>query len=169
MPNPLAHPVAAVPFTRAGLVLSALVIGSISPDFGYLIPASNAYFTYTAPGIILFDVPVGLALLWIFHAFVKWPLLSSAPDSLQHRLIARAREFSFGPLRRFGLILLSLLVGSLTHVLWDSFTHEWGWFVQHFAILRISVSGMPIYEVLQNLGTFMGVCILAYWMVTWLS
>ena len=37
MPNPIAHPAASIPFTRLGLVFSALVIGSISPDFGYLV------------------------------------------------------------------------------------------------------------------------------------
>ncbi len=167
MPNPIAHPAAAVPFTRAGLVLSALVIGSVSPDFGYLIPVSNAYFMYTIPGLILFDVPVGLALLWVFHIFGKWPLLSIAPDGLQRRLVMPARGFSFGPRRRFGLILLSLLVGSVTHVLWDSFTHEWGWFVEHSAFLRVPVVGMPAYEVLQNVGTLLGVCLLAYWFVRW--
>jgi uncharacterized protein DUF4184 len=163
MPNPIAHPAAAVPFTKAGLVLSALVVGSVSPDVGYLIPASDAYFMNTAGGLILFDLPVGFTLLWLFHAVVKWPLLSVVPDDLQSRLVQPARGFSFGPPKRFGLIVLSLLVGSLTHVLWDSFTHEWGWMVEHFAPLRISLSGMPLYAILQVAGSVLGVCLLAYW------
>lgn len=67
MPNPIAHPAVAVPFTRAGLVLSALVIGSVAPDFGYAIPMTNPYFMNTASGLILFDVPAGFALLWLFQ------------------------------------------------------------------------------------------------------
>ena len=168
MPNPIAHPAVAVPFTRAGLVLSALVIGSIAPDFGYAIPLTNPYFMNTALGLILFDVPAGSALLWLFHTFVKWPLLSAAPDSLQRRLFRPAREFSFGPPKRFGMIVLSLLVGSITHVIWDSFTHEWGWMVEHFAPLRISLEGMPLYAILQVLGSVFGVCLLAYWILQWL-
>ncbi len=168
MPNPIAHPAAAIPFTKAGLVLSALVAGSIAPDVGYLIPSSDAYFMNTARGLILFDLPVGLALLWLFHAVVKWPLLSAVPDGFQSRLVQPARGFSFGPPRRFGLILLSVLVGSLTHVAWDSFTHEWGWMVEQFAPLRISLRGMPVYDILQVAGSVSGVCLLAYWFARWL-
>ncbi len=156
MPNPIAHPAASIPFTRAGLVFSALVIGSVSPDFGYLIPLPTPFFMYTAPGLILFDVPVGFVLLWLFHALAKWPLLSALPESLQRRMFKPAQGFSFGPLKHFGLILLSLLVGSLTHVIWDSFTHDYGWMVQQFALLSIPIGGTPLYAILQNLGTLLG-------------
>ena len=168
MPNPIAHPAASIPFTRAGLVFSALVMGSLSPDFGYLIPLPTPYFMYTAMGLVLFDVPVGFILLWLFHALVKWPMLSTLPENLQRRLFKPAQGFSFGPRKRFLLILLSLLVGSITHVIWDSFTHEYGWTVQHFAFLGISVGGIPLYTLLKNLGTLLGVCILAYWFIRWL-
>ena len=79
-----------------------------------------------------------------------------------------AQGFSFGPLKRFGLILLSLLVGSLTHVIWDSFTHEYGWVVEHFAIFRIPIRGVPIYTILQNLSTVIGTGFLLYWFIRWL-
>src|SRR5689334_15350864 len=111
MPNPIAHPAASIPFTRAGLVFSALVVGSIAPDFGYFFELPQSYFMYTLPGVILFDVPVGLVLLWFFHALLKWPLLSLLPATLQGRLFEHAQGFSFGPFRRFLLILLSLLIG----------------------------------------------------------
>lgn len=168
MPNPIAHPAASIPFTRAGLVFSALVIGSLSPDFGYFVHFPSPYYEYTASGLILFDVPVGLVLLWLFHALAKWPLLSALPESLQRRLIKPAQGFSFGPLKHFGLILLSLLVGSITHVIWDSFTHDYGWSVQQFAFLSIPVGGTPLYTILQNLGTISGIGILTYWFIKWL-
>ncbi len=168
MPNPIAHPAAAVPFTKVGLVFSALVIGSVSPDFGYLIPLPTAYFMYTVPGLVLFDVPVGFVLLWLFHALVKWPLLSALPENLQRRLFKPAQGFSFGPLKRFGLILLSLLAGSITHVVWDSFTHDYGWMVEQFAVLSIPVGGTPLYAILQNLSTLVGIGLLAYWFLRWL-
>jgi hypothetical protein len=168
MPNPIAHPAASIPFVKAGLVFSALVIGSISPDFGYYIPLPGPFFMYTIPGLILFDVPVGFVLLWIFHTFVKWPLLSLLPVALQRRLVCSASDFSFGPRRRFGLILLSLLVGSLTHVVWDSFTHDYGWMVKQFDFLKIPVGGTPLYDILQNLSTFFGFALLIYWFIKWL-
>lgn len=168
MPNPIAHPAASIPFTKVGLVFSALVIGSIAPDFGYFIPLPAAFFMYTPAGVVLFDVPVGLVLLWFFHTFVKWPALSLLPESLQRRLYKAALGFSFGPLKRFGLILLSLLVGSLTHVIWDSFTHEYSWVVEHFAIFRIPIRGIPFYTILQNLSTILGIGFVLFWFIRWL-
>ena len=167
MPNPIAHPAASIPFAKAGLVFSALVVGSISPDFGYLVPIATPFFMYTIPGLFLFDVPVGLVLLWLFHALAKWPLLSLLPISLQRRLFKHAQGFTFGPLKRFLLILLSLLVGSITHIVWDSFTHGHGWTVQHFPVFYIPIGGMPLYTILQNGSTIIGIGILTYWFLRW--
>ena len=175
MPNPIAHPAAAIPFTRLGLVFSALVIGSISPDFGYLVLHFSYFDSFLTPffmntvwGLIFFDVPVGLVLLWFFHTLMKWPLLSLLPEGLQRRLFKHAQGFSLGPNRHFGMVLMSLLVGSSTHVIWDSFTHGSGWTVQHFTLLSTSIYGVALYRVLQNLGTLLGIMVLIYWTIKWL-
>jgi hypothetical protein len=168
MPNPIAHTAASVPFAKAGMVFSALVIGSISPDLGYFVPLPISFFMYTAPGLFIFDVPVGFVLLWLFHALVKWPVLSLLPVSMQRRLFKHAQGFSFGPPKRFGLILLSLLIGSATHVIWDSFTHDYGWMVEHFAFLSNPIHGIPLYAILQNLSSILGTGILVYWFIKWL-
>ena len=168
MPNPIAHPAASIPFTKVGLVFSALVAGSLSPDFGYFIPLPGYFFMYTLSGLILFDVPVGFVLLWMFHTFVKWPLLSLLPISLQRRLFKQAEGFSFGPPKRFLFIFLSLLVGSITHVILDSFTHDYGWIVEQFSVFRAPIGGVPLYTALQNLGSLLGIGILIYWFLRWL-
>jgi hypothetical protein len=168
MPTPIAHPAAAIPFTRVGLVFSALVAGSLSPDFGYFINWYTPFYMYTIRGLILFDVPAGLVLLWGFHTFAKWPLLSLLPANLQRRLFKHAQGFSFGPPKRFLLIVLSVLVGSITHVIWDSFTHIYGWTVEQFAFLSIRLGGTPLYEILQDLGSLVGISLLVYWFVRWL-
>lgn len=167
MPNPIAHPAAAIPFTKVGLVFSALVAGSLSPDFGYFMPWTTFYM-YTIPGLFLFNLPVGLAILLLFHVFVKWPLLSLLPISLQRRLYKHAYGFSWGPPKRFLLIVLSVLVGSMTHVIWDSFTHVYGWMVEQIAFLSIRIGGTPLYSILQDLGSLVGIGLLIYWLVRWL-
>ena len=176
MPNPLAHPAASIPFTRAGLIFSALLLGSFSPDLGYLVlhisyldSRPPPFFMNTASGLVLFDVPAAFVLLWLFHTLLKWPLLSLLPESLQRRLFKPAQGFSFAPLQRFGLILLSLFVGSLTHVIWDSFTHEEGWTVKHVPFLSAPISGLPLYAILQNLGSLLGIILLTYWALRWLD
>jgi len=167
MPNPIAHPAAAIPFTRVGLVFSALVAGSLSPDFGYFVEGPTPFYMYTLPGLFLFNLPVGLFLLWMFHTLVKWPLLSLFPVSLQRRLYRHAQGFSFGPPKRFLLIILSVLVGSITHVIWDSFTHSYGWAAENFAFLSMRFNGMPLYSMLQDLGSLVGIILLIYWFARW--
>lgn len=168
MPTPIAHPAASIPFTKVGLVFSALVAGSLSPDFGCFVPLPGSFFMYTIPGLMLFDGPVGLALLGLFHLLIKWPLLSLLPSNLQRRLYQQAHGFSFGPPKRFLLILLSVLVGSITHVILDSFTHDYGWMVEHFSVFHHLISGVPLYAVLQYLGSLLGIALLIYWLIQWL-
>jgi len=168
MPSPLAHPAASIPFTKIGMVFSALVIGSIAPDLWYVIKVGPAFFSYTITGLFVFDLPVGFIMLWLFQALVKWPLLSLLPVGLQRRLYNYAHGFSFRPLKRFGLVILSLLVGSLTHIIWDSFTHDYGWMVENFSFLRAVIGRTPLYDILQTLSTLVGIAILVYWFFRWL-
>ena len=54
---------------------------------------------YTPAGVILFDVPVGLVLLWFFHFFVKWRSFSSvAGEFAKPAVQIRAGDFLLAPL-----------------------------------------------------------------------
>ena len=100
MPFTLSHPAAAVPFAKRGLALSALVVGSMAPDFPYFFPLPiSSYFSHSILGIGLVNVPLGLILLWLFHRILKYPLLLLLPLSHQKRLWLVAQGFRFGPSR----------------------------------------------------------------------
>lgn len=63
-------------------------------------------------------------------------------------------------------VLLSLALGLLTHVVWDSFTDSSGWVVQHLAALRADVVGSLTWDrLLQHLSTVVGLTVLL--VVTW--
>ncbi len=95
MPAICAHPVIAVPLTRYNLCLSALIVGSMSPDFFYFFRVShNAQFGHTLQGVFLFCLPVGLLVLWVFHRVLKSPLFSLLPQNHQERMIFRDAGFS---------------------------------------------------------------------------
>src|SRR5208282_2730238 len=135
MPFTLAHPAAALPFRKTGLVISAVVVGSMAPDFEYFLRLSpQGRFGHSLPGLIIFTLPVALAVLWLFHRSVKFAIVRLLPASLQHRLVCT--DFPFGDVRRFALLVLSVLVGALTHILWDGFTHRSSWLVQHWSPLH---------------------------------
>lgn len=173
MPFTFSHPAAAVPLAGRRLVLSALVIGSMAPDFAYFLPVPfSRGFGHTVPGLVLFSVPIGLAVLWLFQRILKQPLLSLLPPSHRQRLLPAAGGFSFGPQPHFAWILLSLLAGALTHVAWDAFTHGNGWIVEQVPFLRQTVMMLPygplrLYRLLQHASTLLGAGLLFIWYVRW--
>lgn len=170
MPFTLSHPAAAVPFIRFGLPLSALVVGSMAPDFLYLTPFSTSnQYGHTGQGLFLFCIPAGLAVLWLFHKVLKLPLLSLLPARHQARLVSEAKPFSFG---RFLPVLLALLLGSVTHIVWDSLTHAGGWTVQHVPLLRLSLlqtshGTLYLFKVLQHGSSLAGAALLIIWYRGW--
>ncbi len=174
MPFTLAHPAAAVPFTRWGFVLSALIVGSISPDIMYFLCLSTrCQFGHTLIGLFLFDIPAGIILLWLFHNVLKRPVISLLPATHQQCLMPLANDFHFIPLRRFFLIVMSLLLGALTHIIWDSLTHRSGWVVQQLPVFSVpiietSLGTLKVYKVLQYGSTFLGATLLIYWYLKWL-
>jgi hypothetical protein len=173
MPITICHPVAAVPLRRLGLVLSALILGSMMPDFEFFLRLSDGKsIGHTIGGIFLFDIPVGLIVLIVFHRLIKFPVLSLLSHSVQSRLYRTASSFTFFPFKRFCLIIVSLLIGTVTHIFCDAFTHADGWFVEKIAFLSAPVFSLPqgtvrIYFLLQYVGSAIGALILVYWYLKW--
>jgi len=173
MPFTLAHPAASVPFVKKGLCLSALIVGSLVPDLSKLISGGPEWNdTHYLPGLLIFDLPAGLIFLFLFHRVLKEAALCLLPEAHRARLAALAGEFNFLPLKRLGWIVGSLLVGILTHALWDYFTHEEGLFVLWTPLLRypIPVLGhirLPVYLLFQQLSTLAGILLLIRWYGQW--
>lgn len=173
MPFTFSHAAAVVPLNRRGLVLSALVVGSMAPDFEYFLRLQRTTaISHTVPGLFLFCVPAGLVVLALFHFLLKQPLLALLPVSHQRRLLPVTREFTLLPARRLLLILVSLALGTFSHLVWDSFTHYYGWGVQRLpwlrtVILETSFGRLQVYKALQHGSTLVGLGLLGYWYARW--
>src|ERR1700733_14317336 len=128
MPYTLSHAAAALPFTRFLLrwrVLSATVIGSMVPDFGYLIPIPLPRgATHSAISLVTFSLPVGLLAYWIFQYLIKTPLLNLLPDRAYMRWRPFATPAAIGVPRQWILAACGVLAGAVSHLAWDAFTHE---------------------------------------------
>jgi len=161
MPFTISHAAAILPFHKKPFVLSALIFGSFSPDFSYFLPfGPNGNYTHTISGLFLFCLPVSLLFLLVFHYFVKHPLISLFPRELQINLKS-IPDIRFYPISDFILILVSILTGAFTHLIWDSFTHETGPAVLYFHFLSQPVfifagETIPIYKLLQYLSSALG-------------
>jgi hypothetical protein len=171
LPFTLAHPAAVIPLRRY-LVLSALVVGSLAPDFRYFLNlAPRSHIGHSFKGIFIFCLPVGLAVLWIFQQVMKLPLISLAPRSHQQRLVRLAEPFLWGGAGRFALIVASLLLGAISHLAWDAFTHDSGLVVRNVPDMRVPLEEFgthrPLYNVLQHGSSILGLAILAFWYWRW--
>ena len=153
-------------------MLSALVVGSLAPDFRYFLNlAPRSHFGHSFKGIFIVCLPVGLAVLWVFQKLMKLPLISLAPRSQQQRLAALAKPFCWGGVGRFALIVASLLVGAISHLAWDAFTHDRGLVVRNVPDFRMPLEEFgthrPLYNVLQHGSTLLGLALLVFWYWRW--
>ncbi len=152
---------------RRRLVLSALVIGSMAPDFPkFFSLAHGVTLGHSLPGVFWFCVPVGLIVFTLFQHLLKKPLFFLLPVTHQKRFAPWLNPFPFRGARQCGLVVVSLVIGALTHLFWDEFTHEHGWFVEAFPFLQKNVftvrhHAYEIYECLQHLSTVGGIIFLA--------
>lgn len=144
---------------------TSLVIGSMAPDFEYFAHGEQAgSFSHTFLGLGVFCVPATLMIGALWYILVRGPIYAIAPISLRSRLDP-------GPWRdRWDLwAVLSCLagaaVGSLTHLLWDGFTHAKGQVTEHVHQLKhpIEVPGVGtvvLHRVLQYASTLVGLIVL---------
>ncbi|CAN5492338.1 hypothetical protein BH11ARM2_BH11ARM2_22110 [soil metagenome] len=175
MPVTTAHPLVAVPLARLGLPLSALTIGSMAPDFPYFLhwPA-DSHYGHSWEGFFTLSLPLGVVGLVAFHGLFKLPLLSLFPTSHQEKLLPAARAFRIDSVSKAVLALLAVFLGAVTHIAWDSFTHFYGWPVQHLAFLRDpigrtflgSITGYKLVQYASGIG---GTAALIYLYFAWIK
>jgi hypothetical protein len=173
VPATIAHPAAVIPLQKLGLPLSALIIGSLMPDFEFFLRiSSERIIGHTFPGVFLFCLPIGLIFLFIFHYLLKKPLISLLPTTHQCRILHYFEEFRFFPLLQFLKITIALLIGIFSHLLLDSFTHENSFFTAHIPFLSFSFLMAPfgtvrIYFLLQQFFSIAGIVLMVIWYLNW--
>ncbi len=169
MPLTPAHAAAAWPLSRLlpSLPLDALVIGTMTPDFEYLVRmAPQGRTAHSLIGLFVFCLPVGVAVWAVCRHVVRPALLTLFPDGLKAALIARHSSLPS--------VVAAILIGAASHSLWDSFTHFHGWGVRQVPALltMVHVAGrvyLPLYRILQHTSTLVGLIALVVWVRRWLS
>jgi hypothetical protein len=115
---------------------TALALGSMSPDWPYALEGSRfAVDAHGAPGFLLVAVPTAIAATLVTRrlAPVAAGYLPEAPGLPLRRL--RSLGAGRPPLRR---TLVSAFLGTLSHVGWDTFTHQGLWGARTVPWLRAS-------------------------------
>jgi hypothetical protein len=124
----ISHAAVVLPFSRPlarWRLLSAAVIGSMVPDFGWFMPLRPARFeTHSALSLLTFCLPVGLATYWIFQWLIKRPVIELLPNGAYSRWREFAAPADYTRLRLWIKAGAGVLAGAVTHLVWDAFTHE---------------------------------------------
>jgi hypothetical protein len=171
VPFTVSHVAAALPMRRSRLVLSAVVVGTMAPDFEYFVRLSpGGGWGHTIAGAFCLSLPLGLVVLWLFHRYARLPMVALLPQGLECRLGPYLQPFRFRG--RFLLILVSLLAGIATHLAWDSFTHPHTWLYHHWDFLhrRIHLPRIGFihnYFLLQLISSVGGILVLLVWFGRW--
>ncbi|MBC8025607.1 MAG: DUF4184 family protein [Steroidobacteraceae bacterium] len=166
MPFTVSHAAAILPlhrFSKQSLPLTALMIGSMAPDFGYFFShEASRQLTHSFWGLFLFALPAGLAV-WFFYVAIlekatitllsdRWHTRFAHTDTITASLIVRAA--------------LAIVLGAVTHLVWDAFTHRGTFATDAFPFLLAATPGvhwLPVYHLLHGLSSLAGLVILVTW------
>lgn len=163
MPFTFSHPAIVMPLsTRVGLSTTSLVVGSMVPDFEFIVQMKTGEnIGHHWAGIFLFDLPMAFLLCFAFHQYVREELVQHLPTWYRKRFSRFARMdwtayAKANPLRVF----VAIGVGIGSHLFLDAFTHSNGLFVDLIPVLQGSVSlfqqRLPVYLVLQLVSSVWG-------------
>jgi hypothetical protein len=171
MPFTFAHPAAVLPLVRLRtryISVTGLVIGSVIPDFEYFLRMkANSLYSHTWLGLLWFDLPLAIIISFVFHSIVRDPLINNLPNGLYRRFSAYI-GFNWQKhfLKNSLWIIFSFLIGGATHIFWDGFTHQNGYFVEHISKLSrpVHVAGneTTLYNLLQHLSSVIGSAIVLF-------
>jgi len=127
----------------------------------------GSIYSHTIAGLFGFDVPLGLLLAFVFHGIVRDRLCDNLPMYLKSRFSVFKQFDWIGHFKKNWLVvIISVLIGGVSHIFWDSFTHDHDYFVQTIPALQKSMDfygiRIPILKVLQHSSTLIGGLVIVY-------
>ena len=143
------------------------------PDWRLYIPFGPGYsVTHSFPGIVIACVPLGLVVVWTYLYVLRMPLYDLLPSGFRLRLLPAPTNPALSDIPAQLKIALAIGIGSLTHQVWDAFTHGNGWGVAMVPALKqvwTSVAGVKLlgYQVLQHGSSLIGLPLLTLIVALW--
>jgi hypothetical protein len=143
----------------------------MSPDFVYWLPLPLYRDTsHTIPALFSFCLPASFMMFWLYHFVIKPPLLALLPRTVLERLPPSS------PLpwrlRNIVPVLIAILLGAFSHIVWDAFTHHDTLATQWLPFLEAPILSrgrhiLRVYKFLQYMSTLVGVAVLAFYGMRW--
>lgn len=186
MPFTPSHAVVALPFARTPLLPAAIAIGAMTPDLPLFLRGTPLTYQETHRNLVLSSV-VALMLLVLWYVLLRPAVRELSPAWLSRRLpedwdvtgaavwrSLRAprpgawRAVWRDPVVFTMLVVLSLVLGVVSHIGWDAFTHEGRWGTRLLPGLDAQWGPLSGYKWLQHGSSVLGLAVLAIAAVLWL-
>lgn len=172
MPFTPSHAVIALPFRRTPLVPPAIAVGAMTPDLPLFLRGYGPSYGFThATTNLVWTTLIAAVLLLVWRMVLRPASVELMPAAIAARLPAQWRSTgpealreTFAPRERFGsplLLVLSLMLGVLSHIVWDAFTHEERWGVELLPVLAERWGPLLGYKWLQYGTAVLGLAVLA--------
>lgn len=171
MPFTPAHAAVALPFVRTRLPIAAIAVGAMTPDVPLFFRVGIPYaLTHDWIGVLVVDLPLAFALLMVWRTIVRPATPQLVPSWFAHRCppswsdpASRGRETwgehgdaVRGRVTVIGLVVLGLLIGISSHLIWDAFTHEGRWGSEVLPVLTREFAGVPLATWAQQASSVVG-------------
>lgn len=158
MPFTISHAIAAYPvhhLTRRKIPVMPVVIGSMSPDFPYLLFMTPVHAPgHSISGVWIYCLLPALLMLALWYRWLEKPILN---------LLALPRTQVSWNIREALLVILGILLGAYSHVLWDATSHSYGFFVQNSKFWHTELFSLPLYKLNQYGSGLLGLAGLILW------
>lgn len=174
MPFTPSHAVVALPFIRTPLVPAAIAVGAMTPDLPLFLRGFGVSYSFThTVGNVVWTALIGFGLFLLWRVVLRPAVPELTPVALSRRLPTEWTDAGMSALRhavgveqRRGypvLLALSLVLGVLSHIAWDLFTHEGRGGVQLIPALAAMWGPLPGYKWLQHGSSVIGLVVIAIW------
>jgi hypothetical protein len=168
MPFTVSHVAAVLPVVgRSGrLPAAAMVIGSMVPDYPwFLTRGRTAGLSHSVLGLVTVDLVIGVIAVVVWRRWAQAPVRDLVPRAVGERLPQPPGL----AVRDLPWVGLGVLVGALTHLVWDSFTHAGRWGVEVVPWLHTDHLGLTGFRWAQYASGLLGLLVLLVWGLRWLG
>lgn len=179
MPFTPSHAVVALPFVRTPLLPAAVAVGAMAPDLPLFLRGTPLSYQLLHTDVVA-SAGVALVLLAIWYLVLRPATRELSPEPLARLLpptwdttgravwddVRAARPGAHRGVWRHGAVFalcagLSLVVGVVSHIVWDAFTHEGRWGVRLLPVLGEPWGPLLGYKWLQYGSGLVGIAVLA--------
>lgn len=176
MPFTPSHAVVALPFIRTPLIPAAIAIGAMTPDLPLFLRGFGVTYGFTHTyANVLWTMVLAFGLFLIWRVVLRPTASELSPRWLARRLPsewdepaadAASKAVGIGQGRSYiPLLVVSLLLGVVSHILWDEFTHAARLGLQLFPALAEQWGPLQGFKWLQHGSSVVGLVIIGIWVL----